>query len=69
MRPVATGHHPFEWLCVTAFVPPATGESFWYLATGVDKGLFEDTLALASDRDLIRGQAGLHWWPDRVTAK
>ena len=39
-RPIATGHHRFEWLYVTAFVSPATGESFWYLGTGVDKGLF-----------------------------
>lgn len=143
---MARGHHRFEWLYVTAFVSPATGESFWYLGTGVDKGLFEDTLALfareagagrdriiilvldgagwhaeplavpdgirlvflppytpelqpaetlwvhvdeplvnrhfdtledldalvadrcvtlAANRDLIRGQAGFHWWPDR----
>ena len=41
MRPIATGHHRFEWLYVTAFVSPATGESFWYLGIGVDKGLFE----------------------------
>ena len=40
-RPIATGHHRFEWLYVTAFVSPATGESLWYLATGVDKDLFE----------------------------
>lgn len=146
-RPIARGHHRFEWFYVTAFVSPATGESFWYLATGVDKELFEDTLALfareagaardriiilvldgagyhtlplavpdgirlvylpaytpelqpaetlwvhvdepivnkhfetiaeidavvaercvalANDRDLIRGQAGFHWWPKRA---
>jgi hypothetical protein len=41
-RPVARGHHRFEWLYVTAFVSPTTGESFWYLATGVDKDLFEE---------------------------
>ena len=34
-RPTAVGHHRFEWLHVTAFVSPATGESFWYLSTGV----------------------------------
>jgi len=45
-RPVAVGHHRFEWLYVTAFVSPATGESFWYLSSSVDKELFEDTLAL-----------------------
>ena len=27
-RPVAVGHHRFEWLYVTAFVSPKTGESF-----------------------------------------
>jgi hypothetical protein len=148
-RPIARGHHRFEWLYVTAFVSPATGESFWYLATGVDKELFEATLALfareagagsdriivlvldgagwhteplavpegirlvflppytpelqpaetlwthvdeplanehfdtladldtvvaercvtlGKDRDLLRGQAGFHWWPKRVRA-
>jgi hypothetical protein len=45
-RPIAPRHHRFEWLYVIAFVSPATGESFWYLSTGVDKELFEDTLAL-----------------------
>ena len=147
-RPVAVGHHRFEWLYVTAFVSPATGESFWYLSTGVSKQDFEDILALfareagagrdriiilvldgagwhtapglavpegirlvylppytpelqpvetlwvhldepivnrhfdslaeldavvarqcvrlAADRDRVRGQAGFHWWPDRV---
>jgi transposase len=45
-RPVAVGHHRFEWLYVTAFVSPATGESFWYLSTSVSKQDFEDILAL-----------------------
>jgi hypothetical protein len=148
-RPVARGHHRFEWLYVTAFVSPTTGESLWYLAAGVDKDLFESTLALfareagagrdriiilvldgagwhtvplvvpegirlvhlppytpelqpaetlwvhvdepivnrhfaslaeldavvakrcvalGNDRDLIRGQAGFHWWPKTVIA-
>ena len=104
-RPVAMGHHRFEWLYVTAFVSPATGESFWYLSTGVSKQDFEDILALFAreagagrdriiilvldnagwhsapeldavvarqcvrlnaDRDRVRGQAGFHWWPDRI---
>ena len=58
----------FEWLYVTAFVSPATGESFWYLATGVDKELFEDTLALFSreagagrDRIIILVLDGAGW--------
>lgn len=77
-RPIAPCHHRFEWLYVAAFVSPATAESFWYLGTGVDKTLFEATLAdldaavaaqcsaLHQDRDLLRGQAGIHWWPQRV---
>jgi hypothetical protein len=28
-RPIALGHHRFDWLHVTAFVSPATGETFW----------------------------------------
>ena len=68
-RPVAVGHHRFEWLYVTAFVSPATGESFWYLGSGVDKALFEETLALfareaGAGRDriilLVLDNAGWH---------
>ena len=44
-RPVALGHHRFEWLYVTAFVAPATGETVWYLSNGIDKPLFEMMLA------------------------
>jgi transposase len=53
-RPVALGHHRFEWLYVTAFVAPATGETVWYLSNGVprrprasdiDKRRFEMMLA------------------------
>jgi hypothetical protein len=71
-RPVARGHHRFEWFYVTAFVSPATGESFWYLATSVDKQLFEDTLALfareaGAGRDriiiLVLDGAGYHTLP------
>ena len=148
-RPLALGHHRFEWLYVTAFVSPKTGESFWYLSTGVSKQDFEDILALfareagagadriillvldnagwhsppglvipegirlvylppytpelqpaetlwvhldepivnrhfdtlaqldpavarqcvrlTADRERVRGQAGFHWWPDRIS--
>lgn len=45
-RPTALGHHRFDWLYVTAFVAPSSGESFWYLANGVSKPLFEALLAL-----------------------
>jgi hypothetical protein len=71
-RPIAPCHHRFEWLYVTAFVSPATGESFWYLSTGIDKELFEDTLALfareaGAGRDritiLVLDGAGWHTAP------
>jgi len=45
-RPIAPGHHRFEWLYVTAFVSPSTGESFWYLTDSVSKRLFAAVLAL-----------------------
>lgn len=45
-RPTALGHHRFDWLYVTAFVAPASGETFWYLTNGVSKPLFEALLAL-----------------------
>ena len=44
-RPIAPGHHRFDWLYVTAFVSPATGETFWYLSDGVSKQFFEALLA------------------------
>ena len=44
-RPIAPGHHRFEWLYVTAFVSPATGECFWYISNGVSKPFFEALLA------------------------
>jgi len=45
VRPIAPGHHRFQWLYVTAFVSPATGESFWYISSGVSKPFFEALLA------------------------
>jgi hypothetical protein len=39
-RPVAHGHHRFDWLYVTALASPATGETFWYLSNGVSKEFF-----------------------------
>ena len=45
-RPTALGHHRYEWLYVTAFVAPTTGESHWYVGNGVSKPLFERLLAL-----------------------
>ena len=43
-RPTALGHHRFEWLYVTAFVGPGTGETVWYLSNGVSKPLFAGLL-------------------------
>ena len=74
-RPVAVGHHRFEWLYITAFVSPKTGESFWYLSTGVSKRDFEDVLALfareaGAGRDriilLVLDNAGWHSSPGLV---
>jgi hypothetical protein len=49
-RPVALGHHRFEWLYVTAFVSPATGETVWYLSNGVSKPFFEELLTAFAKR-------------------
>ena len=32
----------------------------------LDEAVARQCVALNSDRDRIRGQAGFHWWPDRV---
>jgi transposase len=69
VRPIASGHHRFEWLYVTAFVSPATGEGFWYVSNGVSKPFFEALLATfaqesGAGRDriivLILDNAGWH---------
>ncbi len=44
-RPIALGHHRYQWLHVVAFVQPTTGETVWYLATGLSKPFFEALLA------------------------
>jgi transposase len=44
-RPRAPGDHRFEWLYVTAFVQPSSGEVFWCIANGVSKPFFEKLLA------------------------
>jgi transposase len=69
---VALGHHRYEWLYVTAFVQPTSGEVFWYISNGVSKPLFEALLALfareaGAGRDriivLVLDQAGWHTLP------
>ena len=44
-RPVALGHHRYQWLYVTAFVQPSSGETFWYVSSGVSKPFFAALLA------------------------
>src|SRR2546429_145230 len=44
-RPVALGHHRFEWLYVTGFVEPATGRTVWNVSNGISKAYFERVLA------------------------
>jgi transposase len=73
-RPVAPGHHRFEWLYVTAFVSPASGETFWYIHDGISKPFFaallaafareagagkERTIVLVLDNAGWHGEAGL----------
>lgn len=33
----------------------------------LDAAVAAPCVALNQDRDLIRGQAGFHWWPERVS--
>lgn len=39
--PIASGHHRYEWLHITAFVCPSSGETEWYVTSAVGKPLFE----------------------------
>ena len=44
-RPIALGHPRFEWLYVTGFVEPVTGQTVWNVANVVCKEMFELILA------------------------
>jgi DDE superfamily endonuclease len=44
-RPIALGHHRYEWLYLDGFVRPSTGEIIWFLGDGVSTELFEALLA------------------------
>jgi transposase len=44
-RPIALGHHRYQWLHVSAFVQPTSGEAAWYLSNGLDKAWFTQLLA------------------------
>jgi transposase len=68
-RPTALGHHRYEWLYVTAFVAPMSGETVWFVSNGIDKPFFIELLkALAQEtgagRDrivvLVLDNAGWH---------
>ena len=44
-RPIALGHHRYEWLYVWGFVEPATGNTVWNVSNAVCKEMFEAILA------------------------
>ena len=44
-RPIALGHHRFEWLYVAGFVEPETGQTVWNVSNAVCKEMFELILA------------------------
>ena len=48
-RPLALGHYRDEWLYVTAFVQPGSGETFWYLSSGISKPFFQALLAMFAE--------------------
>ena len=43
-RPIALGHHRYEWLYVYGFVEPATGRTVWNVANVACKEMFEAIL-------------------------
>ena len=72
-RPIALGHHRYQWLYVTAFVQPVSGETVWYLSNGISKPFFEALLAdfartIGAGRDrivlLVLDGAGWHTRPN-----
>jgi transposase len=44
-RPIALGHHRYEWLYVWGFVEPASGATVWHISNTVCKEMFEAILA------------------------
>src|SRR5260370_39821116 len=55
-RPIALGHHRYEWLYVTAFVAPMSGETVWDLPPR-EQGLC--CRGTPGDQDAHRG--GVTW--------
>ena len=44
-RPIALGHHRYEWLYIYGFVEPTTGRTVWNVSNAVCKEMFEAVLA------------------------
>ena len=72
-RPIALGHHRYKWLYVTAFVQPLSGETVWYLSTGISKAFFAALLAAFAQESgagreriivLVLDNAGWHTEPN-----
>src|SRR3954453_18201215 len=72
-HPIALGHHRYKWLYVTAFTQPLSGETIWYLSTGVSKAFFAALLAAFAEESaagrersivLVLDQAGWHTEPN-----
>jgi hypothetical protein len=57
-RPIANGHHRYQWLYLYGFVRPATGAVVWFIVDGVNTALFSAILA-AFAREVGAG-AGKH---------
>jgi transposase len=74
-RPIAVGHHRYEWLYVTAFVQPTSGETVWYVSNGVSKPFFTGLRATFAQEAgagrersivLLLDSAGWHTEPNLV---
>ncbi len=72
-RPIALGHHRYKWLYVTAFTQPLSGETVWYVSTGVSTAFCAALLAAFAEETragrersigLVLDQAGWHTEPN-----
>jgi transposase len=72
-RPIALGHQRYKWLYVTAFVQLLSGETVWYLSTGISKPFFAALLAAFAQESgagreriivLVLDNAGWHTEPN-----
>ncbi len=43
-RPIAPGHHRYQWLSLYGFVRPASGEVVWFIANAIDAAMFSALL-------------------------